>query len=308
MKQNFLGSFSLPDSIYHKPADLAEALALLRDYRGNCLLVAGCTDIIPTIRRGKLRPAPGTHWIDLKTVRRLQDITVAKETVTIGAAASYSAIMANGPLGEACPLLTQVARDIGSVQIRNVGTIGGNLCTASPGGDASVGLLALDAEVLIAGCDYEKRLRLADFFTGYGKTVLGLEEIVTAVRFAVMNSQDRWSWIKHGRRNAFTMSVLSVATRFRIERGTFAGVHLAMGLAGPTPLRLTAVEQFLMGRGTDWDVIREAAEIAAKSVHPRSSFRAAAEYRSDLARVLTERALTEALNRNAAPPESPREG
>ncbi len=294
--EHFLGSWSLPDVIYHRPADIPEASALLRDHPGKCLLVAGCTDIIPMIRRGKLKLAPETHLIDLKGIEVLRDISMENDVVTVGAAASYTSILDSPLIADACPLLARVVADIGSVQIRNTGTIGGNLCTASPGGDASVGLLALDAQVLIAGLDNEKIVPLTDFFTGYSTTVLGREEIVTAVRFPAMTSDDRSSWIKLGRKNAFTMSVLSVATRFRIDNESFDSVILAMGLAGPTPRRLVEVEQFLQDKKAKPDVILEAAQLAAQIVQPRSSFRASAAYRSDMARVLTQRALTVGLD------------
>lgn len=294
--EHFLGSLSLPDVIYHKPADVPEALALLLDHPGKCRLIAGCTDIIPMIRRGKLRLAPGTRLIDLKGIERLGDISKENNMVTIGASASYASILDSPLIADACPLLARVVEDIGSVQIRNTGTIGGNLCTASPGGDASVGLLALDTQVLIAGSDYEKTIPLTDFFTGYGTTVLGREEIVTAVRFPAMTPEDRSSWIKLGRRSAFTMSVLSVATRFRIDNESFDAVTLAMGLAGPTPRRIAEVEQFLQGKKATPDVILEAAGIAALAVRPRSSFRADAEYRRDMTRVLTQRALMAGLD------------
>lgn len=294
--EHFLGSWSLPDVIYHKPADISEALDLLKNNPGKCQLIAGCTDIIPMIRRGKLKLAPGTLLIDLKVIESLVNISMENDMVTVGAAASYTSILDSTLIASACPMLARVVADIGSVQVRNVGTIGGNLCTASPGGDASVGLLALDAQVLIAGLGYEKTVPLTDFFTGYGTTVLSREEIVTAVRFPAMTSADRSSWIKLGRRRAFTMSVLSVATRFRIDNESFDAVILAMGLAGPTPLRMVEVEQFLQGRKTTSDVIIEAAEIASQTVGPRSSFRADAEYRKDMARVLTQRALTACLD------------
>jgi CO/xanthine dehydrogenase FAD-binding subunit len=295
--EHFLGSFSLPEVIYHKPAAVPDALALLSAHHGKCLLLAGCTDIIPMIRRGKLKLSPGTHLIDLKGIKRLGEISMENGKVTVGAAASYTSIIESGLIAKACPLLAQVSLDIGSAQIRNTGTIGGNLVTASPGGDACVALLALGAEVLIAGAGAEKTVPLTEFFTGYGTTVLGAEEIVTAVRFPAMSAADRSSWIKLGRRNAFTMSVLSVATLFRLDNAAFDTVRLAMGLAGPTPRRIVAVEQFLQGKQATAETVAEAAEIAAQAVQPRSSFRASAEYRIDMARVLTRRALAAGLDR-----------
>ena len=292
---HFLGSWSLPDVAYHKPAALSQALDLLREHAGRCLLIAGGTDVIPMVRRGRLKLGPHTHLIDLKGIDRLGEISLQNGMITIGAAASYSSLIASPLIAEACPLLARVAADIGSVQVRNAAGIGGNLCTASPGGDASVALLALDAQVLIAGPGYEKTLPLTDFFTGYGETVLSREEIVIAVRCETRSNLNRSSWIKLGRRNAFTMSVLSVATRFQIAGESIQAAALAMGLAGPTPLRLGKVEQFLAGKKIGREVLLAASEIAAQTIKPRSSFRASAEYRTDMARVLTYRALTDAL-------------
>ena len=295
--KHFLGALSLPDVIYHKPANIPDGLALLRDNPGKCLLIAGCTDVIPMVRRGKLKVVPGSHLIDLKGIARLVDISKESNRITVGAAASYASIMNSTLIAEKCPLLAQVVSDIGSAQIRNTGTIGGNLCTASPGGDASVGLLALDAQVLIAGSGYEKTVPLTEFFTGYSQTILGPEEIVAAVQFPTMKPDDRYSWIKLGRRSAFTMAVLSVATKFRVHKDAFDQVTLAMGLAGPTPKRLAEVEKFLQGKQASPEIISEAAGIAEDSVQPRSSFRADADYRRDMAGVLVRRALTRGLNR-----------
>ena len=293
--EHFVSFLGLPEVTYHRPANISEALDLLQKHQGKCRLIAGCTDFLPMIRRGKLKLATGTHLIDLKGINRLKEISIKNDKVVVGAAASYSSIIESSLIEKSGPLLAQVAADIGSMQIRNAGTIGGNLCSASPGADAVVGLLALDAKVLIAGPGYEKSVPLTEFFVGHRRTILEPGEIVTSVRFQAIKQGDHTGWLKLGRRKAFTMSVLSAATKFRVDDGRFGKVALAMGVAGPTPLRLPAVEQFLQGKAAVPDVIQEAAVIAGQTVQPRSSFRADAEYRGDMARVLTQRVLTSGL-------------
>jgi len=293
--KHFIGSYSLPDVTYHKPEDLEEALILLKDHRGNCKLIAGCTDVIPDIRRGVLTLAEGSHLIDVRGIEGLKTIAIDQGQINIGAAATFSAILQSSVIIEQSPLLAEVSRDLGSLQVKNAGTVGGNLCTASPGADSAVALLALDARVIINGLGHEKTVPLDEFFIGPGKTILDNNEILTRVQFPAMGPDEKYCWVKIGRRKAFTMPVITVATRVSVVDGMFDMVRIALGVAGPTPLRVEGAEDYLLGKEATIPSIEEAAEIASKEVRPRSSFRASAEYRRDMARVLTKRALASCL-------------
>ena len=294
--KHFIGSYSLPEVVYHKPRTLEEALVLLSDHAGNCQLVAGCTDFIPQVRRGKLVLTEGVNIIDISGIEGLRTISDEKGLITLGAAATFSSILQSSLLRERGPLLAEVSAGIGSWQVRNAGTIGGNLCTASPGADSACALLALDARVLINGLGYEKTIPLNDFFVGPGKTILKTHEMVTRVQFVPMGPEEKCSWIKLGRRKAFTMPVISVATRFRIADGRFDMIRIALGVAGPKPLRVKRAEDHLLGREATIRVIEQAAEIVSNEVQPKSSFRASAEYRKDMAGALTRRALASSLS------------
>jgi carbon-monoxide dehydrogenase medium subunit len=143
---------------------------------------------------------------------------------------------------------------------------------------------------------YEKIVPLNEFFTGPGKTVLSVREMVTRVQFSPMGPDEKYSWMKLGRRSAFTMPVISVATRIRTIKGRFDKVRIALGVAGPTPLRAKSAEDYLLGKEATPRFIEEAAEIVSREVQPKSSFRASAEYRRDMAGILTRKALASSLS------------
>ena len=294
--KHFIGSYSLPEVVYHKPKTLDEALVLLKDHPGRCKLIAGCTDFIPEVRRGKLVLAEGFKLIDVRGIEGLGTISNEKGLITLGAAATFSSILQSSLVREHGPLLTEVSGSIGSWQVRNAATIGGNLCTASPGADSACALLALDAQLGINGLGYEKIVPLNEFFTGPGKTALSIHEMVTKVQFPPMGKDEKYSWIKLGRRKAFTMPVISVAVRIRTTNGRLDKVRIALGVAGPTPLRVRGAEDYLLGKEATIRIIEEAAEIVSKEVQPKSSFRASAEYRRDMAGVLARRALASCLS------------
>ena len=293
--KSYIGSRALPKFVYHHPEDLQEAIRLLNELEGRCKIIAGCSDFIPAIRRGAWSFPDGFNLVDLNGIRELSFVAEEGTRIRVGAATRLSDIIQSPLIQKRAPVLAEAGKEMASMQIRNRATVGGNLCMASPAADAAPPLLVLDAAVRVKGIDREELIPLNKFFVGPGKTVLSSREIVTEVEFPGMNPDERSCWIKMGRRNSFTLSIVSVATWAKIKGDTFSDLRIALGAVAPTPIRAVEAEQYLIGKKTSEEVIRKGAEIAAGEIKPISDVRASAEYRRDMANVLTKRALVSCL-------------
>jgi carbon-monoxide dehydrogenase medium subunit len=289
--KNFIGSRVLPDMVYHRPERMGDAKSLLSELQ-QVKVIAGCTDFIPAIRRGAWTFEDGLNILAIKNVKELCGIAEHGNTVTIGAATTLSDIENSPLIREHAPILADTMREMASWQIRNTATIGGNLCTASPAADTAPPLLVLDAKVTVSGPNKEKTVPLNAFFLGPGQTILHSNEMLTGIQFPAAKANERTFRIKMGRRNAFTLSVISLAVWLRIEDGAFENVRIAFGAVAPTPIRAQRAEEFLRGKKANPEIIDKGAEIAAGEVSPISDVRASAEYRKDMAYVLSKRALT----------------
>jgi len=290
--KNFVGSRALPDLIYHCPKDVESALAMLKNIKGECKIIAGCTDFIPAIRRGAWSFGDGLDVIDIKCVDSMKGVSKEGNTIRIGAATLLSDVVDSDIIRKYVPILSDAVDEMASLQVRNTGTIGGNLCTASPAADTAPPLLVLDAAVNVKGLDRDEVVSLYDFFKGPGKTVLGEKDMLTEILVPVMKLDERARFIKLGRRVAATLSVISVAVWAKVKDNTFEGIRLALGAAAPTPIRATKAEEYLAGKEASADVIDEGAKIAADEINPISDVRASESYRRDMAHVLTRKAIS----------------
>jgi len=215
---NFIGSRPLPNMAYHNAGNIKEVGSLLQELEYS-KVIAGCTDFIPAIKRGAWVFEDGLNIVDIKGVRELRGLVHQKDIVTIGSVTTLSDIEQSPVIKEFVPILGDAIREMASWQIRNTATIGGNLCTASPAADTAPPLLALDASVKVFGPERETVLPLNQFFVGPGKTVLQGNEILTEIRVPAMKSDEKAYSIKLGRRNAFTLSIVSVAVWMRMRAG-----------------------------------------------------------------------------------------
>jgi carbon-monoxide dehydrogenase medium subunit len=290
--RNFVGARTFPQDLsYHRPADLAEALELLAAQAGTCTVLAGGTDVLPMVRRGALSLASGARLVDVTRLPGFRDIEHTGGRLLLGAAVTLAELTTSPAVREHAPLLAEAAGKMASPQLRNTATIGGNLCTASPGADTAPPLLALDGEAIVRSRERERVVPLTGFFSGPGQTVLGPGELLVGVRCCAVPAQERTAHIKLERRSTFALSILSVAVRLALEGGLVRVARIALGAAAPTPLRATRTEQLLTGRPLDEEALEAAAREVADEIRPRSSARASAEYRRDLAGVLLKRAL-----------------
>ena len=285
---------ALPVFEYVVARNVPEALRLLATYRGRAALLAGGTDVLVQMRTGKRVP---DAVIDVKRIAVLGGgIKVERNgRIAIGALTRLSDVEHDAKLRRLLPVLPEAVATMASPQVRNRGTLGGNLCNAAPSADSAPPLLALDARVRIHTRTGARTLPLADFFTGPGRTVLGERALLGAILIPKPPRGLRAVYRKHGVREAMECAVVSVAVAVARERGIIRHARVVLGAVAPTPLRVPAAESLLVGRvGGPLDILAAAGE-AADASQPISDVRGSSDYRRDVVRTLVRRALEEVV-------------
>lgn len=271
------------------PRSLAEALDLLAAPDARPL--AGATDATVRMKEGQWRPAV---WVNIARLPELRGVLAVSGRLRIGAAEPYGVLLRHSTLQAGAPLLLQAIRQIGSVQIRATGSIGGNLGTASPAGDALPPLHALEATIHLIGKQGERAMNINEFILGPGKTQLQPGELITAVSFAAQRPQELSYWHKLGLRGAQAISLVNLALRLQPGEAprTVHKAWVAFGAVGPTILRARMCEQMLVHAGPlDAAKARGIAQMAWKEVLPITDLRASAEYRQAMAVALLRQGL-----------------
>lgn len=271
---------------YHRPKSVEEACAILA---GDPLAypLAGGTDLLVHMKWRQKRP---TAVVNLKTIPGLSEIEAGHDRIRIGALVNLNRVIAHPIIRAECPALPYTARFMGSPAIRNLATVGGNVCNASPAADLPPVLLALDAAVVIACAARRRRLPLQEFFRGPGETALLPGEILTEMEYP---RRPGWT-VRYERldvRRAMDIAIAGAALAVRMEDGHCGEVRIALGAVAPTPIRVPEAEAALCGRELAADAIEEAAELAMAAVRPISDIRASAEYRRDMVGMLVRRGL-----------------
>jgi CO/xanthine dehydrogenase FAD-binding subunit len=274
---------------YHQPTTIKEAVETLREHP-EAKPLAGGTDLVPKMKQALIKPR---HIVNLKKIPELSVIEERGDVVYIGAAVKLRELEKNETIQKQLPLLNSCVKSIGSVQIRNMGTIGGNVCNASPAADAALGLVALEATVHIAGPDGEKTVEAKDFFKGPGLTVLRGDEIVTGFTVPIPTEDTGTCFISVGR-TALDISTVSIAVALKTDGDRVKDAKIALGSVAPMPLRLLDVEKQLEGKKLTEKLIEDAARKVSESIQPITDVRGTAEYRRKASRGLTIEALTEA--------------
>jgi carbon-monoxide dehydrogenase medium subunit len=257
-------------------------------------LVAGGTDLLPQLKNGLLRPA---FVIDLSGVPPLRRLRADSRGLRVGAAVTAREIELNAAVRSGYPALAESGALVGSVQIRNLATVGGNLCNAAPSADMAPPLLALDAEAVIAGPQGQRRVPLAAFFLGVRSTVLAPDEMLVELVVPAPGARSGGNYLRHTPRRELDIAVVGVASQLTLSNGVCAKARIALAAVAPTPVRATAAEQVLEGQPVTPEQIERAAELAVGAAHPISDQRGSADFRRHLVRVLTRRTLTTALAR-----------
>jgi CO/xanthine dehydrogenase FAD-binding subunit len=274
---------------YLEPKTKAEACRMLEDRAGRARVLAGGTDLMIQMEAGRHCPEAVLFLGRLPELREIR--FDPRDGCTISAMATLREIELHPAVQERYPVLARGAAEVGSVQIRNLATLGGNMCNASPSADTSPSLLALDAEVRILGPKAERSVPIHEFWTGPGRTVLEPGEIVTAVHLPVPHANTRSFYYKLAVRKAMDLAMVGIAVTVAPRNGSFDQVRIALSAVAPTALRATDAEALVTGQRVTDDAIQQAAQKAMEAVRPISDQRASADYRREMVRTLTLRAL-----------------
>jgi CO/xanthine dehydrogenase FAD-binding subunit len=258
-------------------------------------VVAGGTDLLPQMKNGLVNPR---RVVDLSALPELKVIEVrADGGLRVGAAVSARTLELAGPVDNGFTALAESAAVVGSFQIRNLATLGGNLANAAPSADMAPPLLALDAELVISGPRGQRRVPAADFFLGVRRTQLEPNEVLVEVLIAAPGPGSGGTYVRHTPRRELDIAVVGVAAQLTVRDGHCVTARIALGAVAPVPLRATAAENRLVGEAVSPALIDEAAQLAVAAASPISDQRGTAEFRQHLVRVLTRRTLTTALER-----------
>jgi carbon-monoxide dehydrogenase medium subunit len=287
----------LPKFEYHAPTSLGEALDHLSRYGDNAKVLAGGTDLLVSMKKREILPE---HLINLKGIKALKHIHYDKKRgLKIGGLVTLGEIERSTIVREKYGALWDAANVMAAPQIRSLATIGGNLCSAVPSADTAPPLVALEATVTLAGKNGERTLLVADFFAGPEASVLNPDEILSYVSIPSPPENSGGAYLKLMRRNAMDLALVGVAACLRLDGGkrVCREARIALGAVAPTPMRALGAEELLLNKEPDEHVAMEAGKIAAEEARPISDIRASKEYRTEMVRVLTKRAVMAALKR-----------
>ncbi|MDR0584185.1 MAG: xanthine dehydrogenase family protein subunit M [Treponema sp.] len=275
------------------PKTLGEACNLLAELGKGAMVMAGATDLIPPMKDRVIKPE---YLIDIKRIPDLDYLEFeSTEGLKIGALTTLRSIETSPIVKENNPAVAHAAKVVASTQIRAKGTMVGNICNASPSCDTAPILLVQGAKILVQGPNKDRCISIDDFFVGIKKTSLESGEVVTGIIIPPLGENEKAAYIKHAVRKAMDLAIIGVAARLRIEKGICTDAKIALGAVAITPIRAPRAEEILIGKKLTEEVIAEASVAAMNSCNPISDIRASAEYRKDMIRVFTKRAIKQAM-------------
>jgi CO/xanthine dehydrogenase FAD-binding subunit len=280
----------LQDFAYARPATIDDAVAAMRADGARAL--AGGTDLIPQMREGRRQVA---CIVDLKRIPELTSISPrADGGLELGAAASASVVARHPVVAAAYPAVARSARLIGSLQVQNRATLGGNICNAAPSADAVPALICHQARMRLAGPHGSRDELLETFVRGPGKTSLAPGEFLVSIVLPPATPRSAATYLRFTPRREMDIAIAGAAAWVRLDgQGSIADARLALASVGPTPLRAASAEQHLIGKSPTSALFESAGRLAAGAARPISDTRGSADYRRSLVAVLTARALVE---------------
>jgi carbon-monoxide dehydrogenase medium subunit len=271
---------------YTAPESLSDAIAALGGDADEIKVLAGGQSLIPVL---KLRLAAPTLIVDIGKIDELKGISDVGDAITIGALTTHDEVATSSIVAEHASVLAKASQTVADPQVRHRGTLGGALVHADPAGDLPAPILALDAELVIAGAGGERTVAAADFFEDLFTTVVGEDEILTQIRIP-----KHTGWGGHYEkftRVAQQWSIVAVAAAVKADGGTISEAKIGLTNMGSTALRASGVEQALVGQPATADAVKAACAAAADGTNPPSDTNGDADYRRHLAGVLTGRAV-----------------
>jgi carbon-monoxide dehydrogenase medium subunit len=282
----------LPDFDYYCPENVKEACEILNQCGARAKVLAGGTDLLPNMKNEVITPEA---LVSLKVIKGMKGIGyVPDRGMVIGAKATLNDLANSMLLQDRYPSVSEAAHSMANNQIRNQGTIGGNLVSAIPSADLPPILIALDASITLAGLHETRTIPLEKFFVGPRCSVIAPHEILIEIVIPDQATTGS-SYLKFGLRRSGALAVVGVAASI-ISDGTYIeGVRIVLGAVAPTPVRAWEAEQLLTGNLVTESLLEEVGRAAAKECRPISDIRGSEEYRRDMVRVFTKRALRKAL-------------
>lgn len=280
---------------FYQAADVEDAVrALVED--PEAVVISGGSDVLIKIREGKLA---GCSLVSIHGIKELEGIRMEEDgTIVIGPATTFSHITNNDIIQKHIPMLGDAVDMAGGPQLRNIGTIGGNVCNGVTSADSTSSLCCLDAVLVLKGPDGVREVPISQWYTGPGRTVRNHDEVLTAIRIKKENYQGYGGqYIKYGKRNAMEIATLGCAVSVKLteDKKHIQDLRLAYGVAAPTPIRCHTTEEAVKGMETGEALAQAVGKGALEEVNPRSSWRASREFRLQLVEELGRRAVKQAV-------------
>jgi carbon-monoxide dehydrogenase medium subunit len=283
----------LPDFDYYAPVTLKEACLTLARLDGGASVLAGGTDLLSHMKNELISPKA---LVSLRMIKGLDQITyVAERGLIIGAKATHNDLVGSQLLKERYPAVSETARVMANNQIRNRGTIGGNIVSAVPSADLPPILIALDASVVMESPHGTRTVPLEQFFVGPRCSIIARDEILTGIVIPDQTTTGS-AYFKFGLRRSGALAVVGVAASVIANGANVIQARIVLGAVAPTPLRARQAEQLLVGNAVTETLLEEVGRNAANECKPISDIRGSEEYRRDMVRIFTKRALRKALN------------
>ncbi|MEP0761577.1 MAG: FAD binding domain-containing protein [Chloroflexota bacterium] len=284
---------------YHTPTSVDEALTLLASYQGRARVIAGGTDLLLDIRHGNM-PRPDA-LVDITRIQGISDLRQEDDTIYLGAGVTHAQIVESPVLAARATCLVESCGVVGGPQVRNVGTIGGNVAHALPAGDGTTSLIALDATADVVLEGVRQWLPLRDLFVGPGESRLGqTRDLLVGFRFRLCGPREGSAFKRIMRPQGVALPILGCAAWVRLDESgaRFADLRICIGPVAKVPARAEAVEEALCGVAVGAEAVERAVSVARETLHPRTSkYRATAEYRQEMIGVLLRRVLPLAVQR-----------
>jgi len=273
--------YLVPELKYHKPKTLQEALELMNELE-NAKPIAGGTDLIIDLKTGRIKLK---NLVDISEIRELKKIELLEDEIVIGASTTLQELIENKSLKNMVPALIEAIENMGSWQIRNVATIGGNICNASPAADTAPPLMILNSKLKVKSIDGERIIPIEKFFHGPRQTDLKSNEILTEIIIPKRSCEMGMKFLKLGRRRAHTLSIVAVAVAVKMEDEIIRDIRISLNSVAPTPIRAYKTERELIN--SNINEIEDKIKILNEEIKPISDIRASAEYRREMSIRLT---------------------
>ena len=283
---------TVPCQGYFAPRKIEEALEILSRYGKEIKVIAGGTDLL--IQYYDRLYEIGA-WLDLKNVKELKEIKIHQNQMEIGAMVTHTQLENSEEIKKYYPVLNQAAADIGSPQIRNRGTIGGNIVNASPAGDLLAPLMAYDAQFKLLSTQGEKLVSAEEFFIGPKKTILEPAQLLTRIILPLPSEKTYGCWIKIGKRKALIIATITLALVVEMaeDNKIVKDVSTCLGSVAPTPIEIKEIRKKMVGKNFDQLDFAELGQIVEDKISPIDDIRGTREYRKDVAKEIMINALEE---------------